>query len=113
MNQHDYDLSQLGEIKVRGLKYFIMPRYKDNYLNHDYEDFSLDIMLRDLKSDSTFVDIGSHYGIYSLLASRKADKGKVIALEPVPENFTILNKNIKANKAGSIDSFNYAASDSD
>jgi FkbM family methyltransferase len=109
--EDDYDLEKLEEIEVRNLRYFIMPRYRHHYLSNDYEDFSLDIMLANLNSDSTFVDIGSHYGIYSLLAARKVQKGSVIAIEPVPENYKILNKNINANKLTNIQSHNYAASD--
>jgi len=36
------------------------------------------------------VDVGAHVGFYSLLASWKVgEKGKVIAIEPDPENFEI------------------------
>ncbi len=108
--EHDYDLNKLEEIRFRGLRYFIMPRYKHHYLANNYEDFSLDIMLKDLSENSTFVDIGSHYGAYSLMAAKKAAKGRVIAIEPVQENYHVLKKNIQANKIDNVTPLNYAAS---
>jgi hypothetical protein len=42
----------------------------------------------------TVVDIGAHIGLYSLIAAKRVGpSGKVIAIEPDPENFKILKKN--------------------
>jgi FkbM family methyltransferase len=109
--EHDYDLSKKVKISFKGMDYFVMPRYKDHYLNHEYERFSLQILKNDLNEHSLFVDIGGHYGAYSLYAANSAGS-KVIATEPVPENFSLLSQNIKINKLENlIVAHEYAASD--
>jgi len=43
-----------------------------------------------ISKNMVVVDVGAHVGFYSLLASWKVgEKGKVIAIEPDPENFEI------------------------
>jgi len=50
-----------------------------------------------LKPGQTFVDIGAHIGYYTLLAAEiVGPKGRVFAFEPDPENFALLEANIKA-----------------
>jgi FkbM family methyltransferase len=110
MNHHDYNLDELRAIRVRGLKFYIMPRYRCHYVDNDYEDFSLDLMLRFAGRDSTVVDVGAHYGIYSLLAARAG--ARVVAFEPLPENFEVLRKNIRANRLD-VDARQSAASDAE
>jgi len=61
------------------------------------------------------VDIGAHYGRYTLIAAeRVGPKGKVIAIEADPNNFDMLNNNIKLNKLSkeNVITLNYAASSS-
>lgn len=106
---HDYDLSRLEKIKIRGFQYYIMPRYKQHYLTNEYEPFSTAIIKNNLEKNSNFVDIGAHYGYFSLVASEKAKK--VYALEPVPENNKILNKNIQLNRLKNVEVHQLAASD--
>lgn len=110
--KHDYDLSQLKQIKVRGFDYNIMPRYLYHYTDKDYERFSLDLLDLIVADGGTAIDIGAHYGIYSLLAARKSKK--VYAFEPVPENFEVLKRNIAANNLQDIiEPINKAVSDED
>jgi FkbM family methyltransferase len=46
----------------------------------------------------TVIDIGAHIGFYTLLLSKLAGReGKVIAFEPLPGNFSILEENIRLN----------------
>lgn len=108
--KHDYDLEELKTIDVRGLKFNIMPRYTYHYVDQNYEQFSLDLLDRIVEEGGVSIDIGAHYGIYSLLAARKSKK--VFAFEPVPENYKILKKNIEANGLDDIITpFNKAVSD--
>ena len=65
------------------------------------------------KDGRIVVDIGAHYGRYTLItAKRIGSKGKVIAIEANPKNFDMLNKNIKLNElsAKNVITLNYAAS---
>jgi FkbM family methyltransferase len=58
------------------------------------------------------VDVGAHYGRYTLIAANRiGPKGKVIAIEADPNNFDMLNKNIKLNELSeNVITLNYAAS---
>jgi FkbM family methyltransferase len=110
MHPHDYNLDQLMEIRVRGLRYLIMPRYKYHYVDNDYEDFSLDVFLQFATAGALVVDVGAHFGIYSLLAARAG--ANVVAFEPVPENFEVLQRNIALNQLA-VTAHQAAASDRD
>jgi FkbM family methyltransferase len=54
-----------------------------------------DLILENIKSSDIVLDAGANIGIFTLLASRKAKR--VIAVEPDPENFSYLVKNVKIN----------------
>lgn len=109
--EHDYDLSKKIKITFKGMDYYVMPRYRDHYLNHEYERFSLQILKNNLSKDTLFVDVGAHYGAYSLYAAHESGS-KVYAVEPVTENLALLNQNVQVNKLESlIRTFDYAASD--
>ena len=65
------------------------------------------------KSGGIVIDVGAHYGRYTLIAAKRiGPKGKVIAIEADPKNFDMLNKNIKLNElsAENVITLNYAAS---
>jgi FkbM family methyltransferase len=48
----------------------------------------------------TFLDIGANIGYYTALASgRIGEEGRIVALEPDPENFRYLQQNVAANRA--------------
>lgn len=51
-------------------------------------------LLHFLKEDDTFIDIGANSGVYSLLASG-VKKTKTIAIEPVPDSYKLLKKNVE------------------
>jgi len=64
-----------------------------------------------LKKDEIVIDVGAHYGRYTLIAAKRVGpKGKVIAIEADPKNMEILNKNIKLNKFNddNVIAINYA-----
>jgi FkbM family methyltransferase len=55
------------------------------------------------------VDVGAAFGFYSILASRNVgEAGRVIAIEPQPDNFGLLNLNIRLNKLTNVTTLNYA-----
>ena len=57
------------------------------------------------------IDVGAAFGFYTILASKRVGReGKVVAIEPQPDNFEMLNRNIKLNKLANIVTLNYAAS---
>jgi FkbM family methyltransferase len=65
-----------------------------------------------LTRGDVFVDVGSHVGFFSLLASRAVtEEGKVFALEPLPALYRQLAANVERNAAANIRLINCAASD--
>jgi FkbM family methyltransferase len=58
----------------------------------------------------TVVDVGAHIGLYSLIAAKRVGpSGKVIAIEPDPENCNLLQRNIELNKLTNVTIFKRAA----
>ncbi len=52
-----------------------------------------------LREGDVFVDVGANMGYFTLVASDAVGKsGKVFAFEPEPKNFSLLRKNVQANK---------------
>jgi len=88
----------------------IFGKYVFNYLPDDkyvgqrialekYEPYLTKLMLSKIKTGDVILDIGANIGYYAVLfADKVGKKGKVIAIEPDPINFEILQKNIKNNK---------------
>jgi len=60
---------------------------------------SVDALFRYVTPDMTIFDLGANIGFYVLLEARiiSQGKGRVIAIEPAPENLRLLRLNVKAN----------------
>src|SRR5437016_8944308 len=54
-----------------------------------------------IKKGTMVWDIGANVGLYTLLASKKA--GRVIAVEPLPENLSYLEKHIRLNGISNVE----------
>ncbi|MFZ6034775.1 MAG: FkbM family methyltransferase [Patescibacteria group bacterium] len=79
-----------------------------NYLN--FEPFSLNIALSYTKPGSVFLDVGAHHGYYSSVIGKNVRDSKIIAVEPIKNNFSMLKKNISINKINNAKLYNLAAS---
>ncbi|MFA6476246.1 MAG: FkbM family methyltransferase [Candidatus Paceibacterota bacterium] len=76
--------------------YFWVSPFNDSMtVSADYYDSQLVNWLEKPPKKRIFVDIGAHIGRYSILAGRKYYK--VVAFEPNPAIFSVLENNIKAN----------------
>jgi FkbM family methyltransferase len=65
------------------------------YLSGSFEQALSLFLYRYLKSGMTFIDVGAHFGYFSMLAaSRVGPKGRVVAMEPTPETFSVLSRNL-------------------
>jgi FkbM family methyltransferase len=61
------------------------------------------------KKGDVVVDIGAHMGRYTIISSKRVgENGKVIAIEAHPDNFEMLNRNIKLNKLTNVIPLKYA-----
>ncbi|HEU4822679.1 MAG TPA: FkbM family methyltransferase [Nitrososphaeraceae archaeon] len=57
------------------------------------------------------IDVGAAFGFYTILASKRVgQQGKVVAIEPQPDSFEMLNRNIRLNKLANTRTLNYAVS---
>jgi FkbM family methyltransferase len=73
---------------------------------------AIEAALSPLKPGDTFLDVGSHYGTYAVLASKLVGPtGKVIAVEPHPESLEILRENLAVNRCENVEVLDYAFSD--
>jgi FkbM family methyltransferase len=92
----------------------LLPSGTDIYLTggkaHDSEIRLARFLIHNLKEGDTFVDIGAHFGYFSLLARCLVGKsGAIYSFEASPSTFKMLNKNI-GNK-NNIECYNLAVSD--
>ena len=66
--------------------------------------YEMEFVRRHLVTPGTVViECGAHHGAQSILLSRwVGPQGKVVAVEPMPENVSILNKNIELNSLSNV-----------
>ncbi|MGB8225672.1 MAG: FkbM family methyltransferase [Sedimentisphaerales bacterium] len=98
---NDYNLDLLETVTPSGEAFsmYVTPRFAQSYA-HEYENFSTRIVKNFVKKCDLFVDVGANYGYYSLLAADANKDIKIIAVEPIEENFKVLNKNLIYNNIG-------------
>lgn len=87
----------------------ILPEYVSTFIwrYHFYEEDMCVYILSCLKKDMTFIDVGAHFGFFTLLASYVTEKdGNVLAIEPTPSTFSQLKKN--ASMCSNVKIYNYA-----
>ncbi|HEX5975762.1 MAG TPA: FkbM family methyltransferase [Nitrososphaeraceae archaeon] len=96
---------------------FKVPKYDyEFYCRINKDDFKImtihedDIITRFTPNEGDIViDIGAHIGLYTIIgAKRVGAQGKVVAIEADPENFEMLNRNIKLNQLTNVIPLNYA-----
>ena len=110
---HEYDLDSLLELRPLGRDFamYVTPRYQSHYLEQHYEQFTADLISRISCRAGLFVDVGAHYGFFSLLAASSNPALDVIAVEPTPETFAVLERNIATLTAGKVTLHRTAISD--
>lgn len=94
VNTNSHIINWIGNVKLSvnksmhgatGCIYVGLPEFND-----------MSFLLHFLKPDSFFIDIGANIGVYSLLASG-IKKCNTISIEPIPQTYNYLNKNIEIN----------------
>lgn len=81
-------------------------------IEEKFESFELSIAKKAFVISDFFIDIGSHIGLYSILASKYIKKeGKIISFEPNSEAYDSFIKNIRFNNILNVEKFNIALSD--
>ena len=51
----------------------------------------------EIRRNDLIIDVGGHVGLFALYASLKCLEGKIISIEPHPQNFSLLQENINSN----------------
>jgi FkbM family methyltransferase len=64
-----------------------------------------------IKQNDTIIDVGAHIGAFSVLAAKRIPNGKIYAIEPSQESYTILEQNIRMNGFSNIICFKRALYD--
>lgn len=72
-------------------------------LREGFEQAERDLVMRLLTPGDSFVDIGAHVGLYTVLAAHRVGvTGEVFAAEPHPESFAVLQQNVQRHKIEQI-----------
>ena len=80
-----------------------LPILEDIFVNRAYADYF------PFYENATIVDIGAHYGYFSIFASKNTDKASIIyALEPSETNFGNLKENLSDNEVKNVKPFQIA-----
>ena len=102
------------KLKRYGIKLFIDPFNFIGLLLNDqkiYEYKITNYILKNLKKNSIFFDIGCNEGYYSVLASKKNYLGKTYSFEPVKSLIKIIKKNLSLNNIKNCKIYNFAIGD--
>ena len=74
---------------------------------------TLDLFAKLLPRVGTVFDIGSHIGLYAVMAGVEDRSRRVYAFEPVPRIFDRLRSHLELNRAHNVHAFPYAITDHD
>jgi FkbM family methyltransferase len=75
---------------------------KETCLDRDYE------YVAALQDDWTIIDIGAGLGDFTVCAAQRCPAGRVLAYEPFPESFALLQQNISLNNLSNVAAKPYA-----
>jgi len=110
------DLSKSRTLDVNGYKISTIPYDKgisaELIMFRIHEPLTTKILLRELKEEMVCLDVGSNIGYYVFLESNAVgDSGKVFAIEPSPQGFKALKKNLGLQNKSNIELHNFACGD--
>jgi FkbM family methyltransferase len=68
-------------------------------------------LLRYLREEDAFLDLGANIGVYTLLAASKIRSGQIYSIEALPKNYVRLQENIALNQLHQVKSYAIAIAD--
>lgn len=97
-------------LRASGLKYRVRTAMdvwviKETCLDRDYERGAA------VQDGWTIIDIGAGLGDFTTYAAWKSPNGRVLAFEPFPESFTLLEQNLQLNDVRNVEAQPYAVAD--
>lgn len=87
---------------------FLFSLYKAKTITTDKAEGDFSHFLSFIKPNSNVLDIGANIGIMTVNLARKANKGKVFAFEPIPDNISTLKRVIRFHKLQNVQLFECA-----
>lgn len=108
----EYNLDHLDRIEPVGkqFKMWITPRFHEAYESGSYEDLMSNLLYNLASQTDLFIDVGAHYGYFTLLIGTANPQCKILAYEAAPENYEILRRNLDLNKLDQVLAFQRAIS---
>ncbi len=82
-------------------------------LRGKYELDMIEMIAYSMKSANTFLDIGSNIGVFAVTIAQAFPANKIIAVEPLKENFIHLKENMVLNSINNIEIYNAVVSNSE
>ena len=107
-------LSKFFIIKRKNYKlcFFPTPFSRTLWIEPDYWEDQDEFFISYVKKGDKIIDIGANIGTITLTCSKKtSNEGQVYSIEPNPNTFKFLEKNILLNKVSNVKLFNYAVGD--
>ena len=77
---------------------------------YDYDE--MNFLLRYLRDEDSFLDIGANVGVYTLLVASKIRSGWIYSFEALPKNYQRLQENLKLNELEQVQTYACAISNS-
>lgn len=95
---------------LRGAKWIVGSQRHAFWLGI-YESYLQQLLVRHVTPGSIFFDVGANVGLYSLLASKLVEDGKVVAFEPDPANVAFLKRHLILNRVANVTVLDCAITD--
>lgn len=76
---------------------------------YDYDE--MNFLLRYLRAEDSFIDVGANVGVYTLLAASKIHAGSLHSFEVLPKNHARLQENLRLNQFNQVKTYALAVSD--
>lgn len=90
---------------------YVRSEHYNQYLSYINENYFIDLLIRHLKNNSIFIDIGACYGYSTIAAGKSFKTCQIFSFESSPENYNILKRNIELNRLDNVKLFSYTVSE--
>ncbi|WP_299290926.1 FkbM family methyltransferase [Nitrosopumilus sp.] len=119
IKKNSIDYSKEDILDVNGYKIGVMPNdpfgtSSELRIFRSHEPLTTKLISEFLQDGMICLDIGSNIGYYALLESKLVgEKGKIIAIEPSPDNVKYLKRNLDLQNITNVEVSNFAAGEKD
>lgn len=95
----DYDKNSFVTVVPKGADFSlrVAPRFAPQFETNIYECLTSGLIRKNAMSADIFLDIGAHYGYFSLVALEQNKDIRLVLVEPIQENCEALGENLELN----------------